>query len=401
MKDKAKEQLRIAMICDPIGSNNSGSVFSTLRFGKLLKARGQHVIFIAAKTKENKDESHRHGVKTFRYRGISLPKAGGWRLAFPSVNELKKVFQEEKINVVHIVLPMSGAIVAIKAARALGIKIVAHSHSQPENIFMDLPKFIQPTMNNLWNKYLAWVYSKAESLIYPSEMARTLLDKLSDQDQPSHVVSNGINLADFKPQEIGDFHERFSIPTDKIKLLFVGRLFPEKSIHTLINAIPHILKKHPHIHVLIVGGGHLRPKLEKLALGLKIEKHVTFLGIVSETDKIHAYNASDIFILPSLAELEGMVVLEAMACGKPIVISDAEMSASRYFVDGNGFLFKAEDHVNLAEQVLKIILDEDLRKKFGSASFEKVKQYDIHKSVELLEEIYYSALKSNRNKLRS
>ena len=392
MVEKNRKKLNIAMICDPIGSNNSGSVFSTIRFGKLLKGRGHHVIFIGAKTKENKDEIHNHGVKTYRFRSLPIPKGGGWHLAFPTVSELKKIFQDEKINVVHITLPMSGGVVAIKAARALNIKMVAHSHSQPENLFMDLPKFIQPTMNNLWNRYLAWTYSKAESLIYPSEMARSLLDKLSKKDQPSAVISNGINLSHFKPMEIGDFYDRYKIPKTAIKLLFVGRIFPEKSIDTIIKAMPHILEKNKDTHLMIVGGGHLRPKLEKLAETLGVEKNVTFLGIVSEEDKILAFNSCDIFILPSLAELEGMVVLEAMACGKPIIISDAEMSASKYFVDGNGLLFKTLDHKHLAEQTLKLIMDVDLRKKMCVLSFEQVKNYDINKSVEMLEEVYYKAV---------
>ncbi|MFA6300805.1 MAG: glycosyltransferase [Candidatus Paceibacterota bacterium] len=398
MTNKMEQKLGIAMICDPLGSNNSGSVFSTIRFGKLLKERGHHVIFVTAKTKGNPDESHNHGVKTYRYRGIPLPKGGGWKLAFPTVRELKKVFQEEKINVVHITLPMSGGIAALRAARALDIKIVAHSHSQPENLFMDLPKFIQPTMNNLWNKYLAWMYKKAESLIYPSEFAHSLLHQLSDKDQPFKVISNGINLEHFYSKDIGDFHERFNIPANKIKLLFVGRIYPEKSIDTLIKAIPHIIKKHQDVHVMIVGGGYLKPKLEKLVLDLKMEKHITFLGLVSEEDKVLAYNASDIFVLPSLAELEGMVVLEAMAVGKPIVVADAEMSASRFFVDGNGFLFKSKDHLDLAQQALKLIENANLRKEMGAISSEKIKNYDIHKSVELLEEVYYSALKNKPKK---
>ena len=327
-----KTKLRIAMICDPIGENKSGVVVSTLRFGKLLKERGHHVIFVGAKNHEHKGHSQHDGIKAYRYFGIPIPKGGGWHLAFPSVKKLKKVFQEEKINIVHIILPMSGAVVAIKAARALDIKIVAHSHSQPENLFMEMPNIIRPTLNNLWNRYLAWTYNKAESLIYPSEMARSLLDKLSKKNQPSTVISNGINLNHFKPMEVGDFYERFKIPKDKIKLLFVGRLFPEKSVDTLIKAMPQIIKKNPNTHLLLTGGGHLRSKLEKLVASLKMEEHITFLGLVSEEDKILAFNASDIFVLPSLAELEGMVVLEAMACGKPIIISDAEMSASRFFV---------------------------------------------------------------------
>jgi glycosyltransferase involved in cell wall biosynthesis len=392
MPKEPNKKLNIAMVCDPIGSNKSGVVVSTMRFAKLLTERGHHVIFIGARSKEHKGHSKHDGITAYRFRSLPVPKSGGWYLAFPTVKELKKVFTDEKIDVIHLLLPMSGAIVAIRAARALQIKIVAHSHSQPENLFMDMPKFIQPTLNNLWNKYLAWVYSQAESIIFPSELARSLLQKLNRENQPSAVVSNGINLEHFQLKEIGDFHEKFNIPDGKVKLLFVGRLFPEKSVDTIIKAIPHIIKKHPNTHALIVGAGHLRPKLEKLVQNLSVGKHVTFLGLISEEDKVLAYNASDIFILPSLAELEGMVVLEAMACGKPIIISDAPMSASRFFVDGNGFLFKTQDHEHLAEQVLKLITDADLRKKMGEKSYEKVKNYDINKSVEMLERVYYKAI---------
>ncbi|MEO5635388.1 MAG: alpha/beta fold hydrolase, partial [Candidatus Paceibacterota bacterium] len=336
------------------------------------------------------------GVKAYRYRSLPIPKSGGWYLAFPTVGELKKVFIEEKVDIVHILLPMSGAIVAIKAARALGIKIVAHSHSQPENLFMDMPKIIQPTLHNLWNKYLTWIYSKAESVIYPSEMARSLLHNLSPGGQPSTVISNGINLDEFKKKDIGDFCTRFNIPEKSLKLLFVGRLFPEKSVHTLIEAMPEIIKIQKDTHLMLAGSGFLRPKLEKLALKLGVASHVTFLGFVSEDDKILAYNACDIFLLPSLAELEGMAVLEAMACGKPIIISDTEMSASRYFVDGNGFLFKTSDHLSLSREILKLATNPELRKSMGEASLKKIKDYDINKSVSLLEEVYYSALGNNK-----
>ena len=391
-KEKNKTKLNIAMICDPIGNNKSGVVISTLRFAKLLKERGHNVIFIAARSKEHKDHSFYNGIKAYRFRSLPVPKSGGWNLAFPTVKELKKIFQEENINIVHIILPMSASVVAIKAARSLNIKMVAHSHSQPENLFTDMPKFIQPTLNNFWNSYLAWTYDKAESLIYPSKMAHMLLEKLSKKNQASHVISNGIDTNEFKPMPIGDFHIRFNIPEETTKLLFVGRLFPEKSVDTLIKAIPHIIKKHPDTHIMIVGDGHLRSKLEKLTKALDVEKFTTFLGLVSEKDKILAYNASDIFILPSLAELEGMVVLEAKACGKPIIIADSKMSASRFFVDGNGFLFESKNPKDLAEKAILLISDTNLREKMGKISLEKSKNYDILRSVEKLEEVYYSTL---------
>ncbi len=392
MVEKDKKKLNIAMICDPIGDNKSGVVISTLRFGKSLNERGHHVIFIGAKSGMVKNDDYNNGIKTYRYRSFPVPKSNGWNLAFPSVGELKKVFKEEKIDLIHMVLPMSGSIVAIKAAKSLGIKMIAHSHSQAENLFMDMPKPFKPFLFYIWNKYLVWLYSKAELLIYPSKMAYELLDKLSKKNKKSVVISNGINLEYFQKKDVGDFYERFKISNNKINLLFLGRLFPEKSVETIIKALPYIIEKNDNVHLIIVGAGYLRKKLEKLAEILEVDKYISFLGIISEEDKVSAYNSSDIFILPSLAELEGMVVLEAMACGKPIIVSDAEMSASRYFVEGNGFLFNKKDYRDLAKQALKLINSADLRKEMGEISLEKVKKYDIHKSITALENAYYSIL---------
>lgn len=389
---ETKRKLNIAFICDPVGSNKSGVVVSTIRFAKLLKKHGHHVVFIGAKSKEDREHGHHEEIRTYRFRSVPVPRSGGWNLAFPAPKELRSIFEKEKIDIVHSVLPMSGAVLSTMAARKMGIPVVAHSHSQPENLFMDMPRVAQPILAKIWNKYLAWIYGKSQWLIYPTEMAKSLLHDLGRSDQPSSVVSNGIDLEEYKPKEIGNFFARFKIPGGGVKLLYLGRLFPEKSIDTLIKAMPQILKKHEHTYLMIVGGGHLRTKLEKLTQNLGVEKHVTFLGLVSEEDKVLALNAGDIFILPSLAELEGMAVLEAMACGKPIVIADTEMSASRYFVDGNGFLFKAKNSADLADQVLKLVLDKNLREEMGKRSLEKIKDYDIHKSVEELEAIYYSAL---------
>lgn len=383
------------MICDPIGDYKAGVIVSTIRFAKLLQERGHTVIFIGANSGGEKGEGTFKGMRTYRYPGIPLPKSGGWHLAFPKVSELKRVFIKEEIDIVHIVLPMSGAISAIKAAKTLGIKIVAHSHSQPENLFMDMPKFLQPILGGLWNRYLAWVYSKAGSIIYPSEMAHELLSNLTRQGQFSAVVSNGIDTEEFRPLDIGDFNSRFAIPPGRSKLLFVGRLFPEKSIDTLIKALPAMKKQFGDAYVMIAGAGREREKLERLSKELGVADSVNFLGLISEEDKIRAYNACDIFVLSSLAELEGMVVLEAMACGKPILVSNAKMSASRFFVRENGFLFESRNPADLASQAAKLLSNPHLRKEMGHQSILRSKEYDIRKSVDKLEEIYHSALKDH------
>ena len=134
--------------------------------------------------------------------------------------------------------------------------------------------------------------------------------------------------------------------------------------------------------------------LRALATTLGVSDHVTFLGKVSDEDLLSAFNACALFTLPSILELEGMVVLEAMACGKPILIANAEMSASKYFVRENGLLFEPGNAQDLAIQALKILNDDALRTRMGENSLRDAQGYDIHESVRKLEEVYYSVVQS-------
>ena len=99
---------------------------------------------------------------------------------------------------------------------------------------------------------------------------------------------------------------------------------------------------------------------------------------------------ADIFVLPSLAELEGMAVLESMSCRNPILVANSKESASVDFVDGNGFLFKPKNPKDLAKKALILLKDEKLRKSMAQKSFENSRNYDINKSIDKLERVYYS-----------
>ncbi|MFA6273422.1 MAG: glycosyltransferase [Candidatus Paceibacterota bacterium] len=390
MENTESRKLNVAMICDPIGDYKAGVLVSAMRFSKLLAARGHKIIFIGARDKLNKENGFYHGIKTYRFRGVPLPKSDGWHLAFPTVTEIKEILIKEKIDIIHLWLPMSGALVATKAARALGIKIVAHSHSQPENLFSEAPKWIYGLLAKIWNKYLAWLYGKADAIIYPSELGREILHHLCGADKHSVVISNGVNTEEFKPADVGDFYERFNIPRNQFNLVYVGRLFPEKSVQTFIKALPLVLGKYPKSLAIIAGTGHLQTKLENLSVNLGVKDRVRFLGRVSDDDLIKVFNLATIFVSPSLAELEGMTVLEAMACGKPIITTDAEMNAARFFVTDNGLLFEPENVAVLAEKIGILLADDKLRAKMSAVSLEKARQYDIHQSVIKLENLYYS-----------
>ncbi len=145
--------------------------------------------------------------------------------------------------------------------------------------------------------------------------------------------------------------------------------------------------------LILVGDGELREKFEKLAKNLKVRNNVFFLGRIPEKNLIKAYNSCNIFILPSIAELEGMVVLEAMACGKPIIVSDSKETAAKYFVEKNGFVFKTNDEKDLAKKVNIILNNKKMERKMSEKSLKESRNYDINESISKLEKVYYSLIK--------
>jgi glycosyltransferase involved in cell wall biosynthesis len=394
---KTGKKLNIAIICDPISDNKAGVIVSTVRFSESLRSRGHNVIFIASKLPKGPSFDYFDGFKVYRFFSILVPKSEGqWRLGFPTFSDLKNIFINEKIDVVHIILPTPASAISARVANSLGIGMVAHSHSQPENIFLHLRNFLRWNFLNIaYNRYISWIYKKAGVVIYPSEFARKHLEKLNKNIR-GVVISNGVNMDVFKKTDPKAFIKKFQISRETVNVLFVGRLHPEKSVDTLIKSMSHLIRKKIKVHLYIVGGGHLENKLKKLTNRLKLDQHISFLGKISDEDLILAYNACDVFVLPSLAELEGMVVLEAMACGMPIIIANAEQSASVYFVSDNGFLFEPRNVRDLAKKIEILATDKKVREDMGKASLEKSRQYDMNQSVSKLEEVYYSVL-SNKS----
>jgi len=387
------KKLNIAIICDPITHEIGGSVVSTIRFAELLRDKGHNVILFAAKYPDDKDKEDFIGFKTYRFFSIGLPYfQKRFRIFYASANKLYKLFEKEKIDIVHTIMLTPSVLFSIKAARKLRLKVISHPHAQPENLIFNFPKIFQKkNIINFLYRLMVKISKRADVVIYPSKFAENEIKKI-DPLLNTIIVSNGVNLSKYKKFNPKNFLVKYSLNKKEKRILCVSRLQPEKSIETLIRSIPKVVKEFKNVHFDIVGLGLLREPLEKLSKELNIDKKLTFFGRLSEEDLLMAYNASDIFVHPSLAELEGMVVLEAMACGKPIIIANSAESASRFFVNNNGFLFEPKNSEDLAKKIIDLLKDENKRKKMGLESLKLSKKYDINSSVNSLEKIYFSLI---------
>lgn len=380
--------LRIAMVCDIVPGQAGGSYLSAVRFAERLRARGHHVILIGSRDSRQQPVENYNGIPVYQFFAIATPGSHRYYFqSFPTKRQLREVFEKEQIEIVHIMFASYSCGLAKKLAKEMGLALVAHIHTQPENVIAFLPKWLQTRF--VYNRvacYLANFVKDAKQIVCPSEMGKRIYLEV-DPFLPITVISNGVDPAVFHQIDPTPFKEKYRLTPSRKTILFIGRFTPEKDPMTVLKAFPEILKQ-VDAQLIMIGTGPLTVEAKAYTEEKALTDRVSFLGKVSDEDLLGALNACDVFVLPSHAELEGMVVLEAMACSKPILIADDPNSASRFFVKDNGYLFTPWDTYDLARKALTILRDNGLRKQMEAASAKDVLEYEIDASVKKLEEVY-------------
>jgi glycosyltransferase involved in cell wall biosynthesis len=379
-------KLRIAIVCDAINNFVGGSFLSALRFSELLAQRGHHVIIISSKYPSTPRIDQHKGIRIYRMPSFPVLYSGErLYLAYLCEKRIEDVLRKERVQLLHFMLPTPLSVSAIHAAEELGVRIVGHSHTQPDNWLAPVPlglATVRKNMIRLSYRYLTRIYGHAHAVVCPSEFSQHLL-KAHRLKVPTYAISNGVDTKRFRMQ---------ARTTKQQTMLFVGRLDKDKNVMLLIEAAAHIKKRLPDFKMLLVGNGAERKKLESRAQKLGVTDNIVFLGRVDDATLVKLYHQADLFVLPSLIELEGMVVLEAMACAKPLLISNSQTSASRFFVKGNGLLFNPHNARDLAKKAVLLLTDDALRKRMAKESLRQSKAYDIERSIDRLEKVYERVL---------
>ncbi|MEA3489045.1 MAG: glycosyltransferase [Candidatus Omnitrophota bacterium] len=171
--------------------------------------------------------------------------------------------------------------------------------------------------------------------------------------------------------------EELFLRQDKLYLISIGRFIKRKGFDFLIKATGLLRKQGNDIDLMLIGEGPERAALEKLSNKLGVSDHITFLDSVSDEKKFQYLAAADIYVLPSLHEGFGIVLLEAMYCGLPIVATN-EGGQTDIVEDGeNGLLVPPHDPAALADAIALLMKDPDQRQDMSSCNREYVKQYNI------------------------
>lgn len=293
----------------------------------------------------------------------------------------RKVLDAVRPDVVHSQSHIVIGRALTRIARQRGIPVIATNHVMAENIldFTTLP----PVLDKIVVK-LAWADAKrtfdmSRAVTTPTRKAAEFLEKTIDI-HGGIPISCGINKANYTP----DF-----TPRKHTRVLFVGRLTTEKHVEVTLAAVAKLATEIPEITLDLVGGGDQRRSLELTAQRLGITDRVVFYGRVPEDELRALYTKADVFAIASIAELQSIATMEAMASGLPIVAANA-VALPHLVQDGvNGYLFEpgnVDDLVDKLRRVLTAPADAYLR--MQEASLDGVEIHDIEKTLDTFEKLY-------------
>ena len=244
-----------------------------------------------------------------------------------------------------------------------------------------------PVLLGLVNKICQW---KVDGII---GVAPLNLKYFKEYSGPKIVIPNGIDLAVFNPR----VPKLKKYSDGKINILFLGRIEERKGLIYLLRAYKILEKTFSDLRLIIVGEGPLKENLEKWVKDNKL-KNVVFEGKVPEEKVASYYKSCDIFCSPAIfGESFGLVLVEAMACGKPVVAFANEGYKGVLTGKGARFLAKPRDYKTLAEKIEILIKDPKLRKEMGQWGIEEAKKYSWPKIASQVLD-FYQLCKKNKQK---
>lgn len=248
----------------------------------------------------------------------------------------------------------------------------------------------QPFLDNWYNALAKYVLREADEVITVSQYNAKNLLSLGVCLSKLHVIPNGYDETLFKPRSSCEARKKLGLPLNKKILLSVGNLVAIKGHTYLLDAMKLVLKERDDVLLVVVGIGPLSEILRKKTTELKLEKNLLFVGW-KEHEKIPVWmNACDVFVFPSLNESFGVVIIESMACGKPVVATCVGGVPEIVRRSDVGILVKPADPKSLSEGILEA-LNKDW---VAETILEFSRQYSFASIAEQITSVYNKAFQS-------
>lgn len=268
------------------------------------------------------------------------------------------------------------------------------------------------TMHNIWFKWdwrdylffggyqllLNYFVPDTQVVAISNSVAQHIKQRLKVPDNRVHTIYNAIPNVEITASKT-ILRQKLNIDETAFCVLFIGRLRIQKSVDTLLYAIVELKEIIPNISVQIVGegAGYQEEELKQLSVDLGLNDIVQFRGVTINPEDYFA--AADVFVLPSVFEGLGIVVLEAFRAALPVIATNIE-GPQELIEDGiNGLLFTPKDHQQLSQKIFLLYKDTDLRKRIGETGYHHYRdKFTIESYASKLENLYQQQLSKCQKK---
>ncbi|MDO8348420.1 MAG: glycosyltransferase [Rugosibacter sp.] len=258
-------------------------------------------------------------------------------------------------SLIHVQTPFAAHYAGIKLARRHGVPVIAtyHTHFE-EYLFHYLPFLPRSALRGVARRSARTQCNSLDAIVVPSQpMAQKLRDY--GVTTPLHVIPTGLPESQFVRGDGARFRAEHKIGPDRKIALFVGRAAFEKNIDFLIDVVSHAHRQHPDLLLVIAGEGPALPALRRKTRLAGLTNHVRFVGYLPrDTGLRDCYAAADVFTFASLTETQGLVLLEAMAIGLPVLAIPA-LGAAEIVSPQRGALAAADTPQDFANQLVDLL----------------------------------------------
>lgn len=269
-------------------------------------------------------------------------------------------------DLVHVQTPFSAHRAGVRLARAWGVPLVETWHTDFEHYFEHYARFVPaPLARRIARALARRIGREVDHLVVPSSAIDAGLGALG-VSTPRTVVPTGLAATEFAPADGARFRAAHGIALDRPVAVHVGRIAHEKNLRFLLEVADRVRRTVNDFLLVVAGEGPALADLHRRAAELGLDGYVRFVGYLERRQALpDCYRAGDLFVFASKTETQGLVLLEAMALGVPVVAL-AEQGTKDLLADGRGALVPRDDPDDFAAAVVRVLRDETLRARLAA-----------------------------------
>jgi glycosyltransferase involved in cell wall biosynthesis len=379
--------VRVAIFTNAYKPAISGVVTSISLFRQGLHAAGHETHIFAPDYEDDRDEE----PYVFRLPALDLSEQLNVSIVLPLKSLVELTLRGLQPAIIHSQHPVWMGDLAASFARELGLPLIFTFHTQYEQYARHYLPIAGKLAGHFTEERVRRYLQQCRHIIAPTESIRAMLaSKFGFREQVS-VIPTPVDFDRFRGAVAGDLRARHGLENREV-LLYVGRIAREKGLDLLLRAFAQVHARRPQTRLLLVGSGPYRDGAEHLRDKLGLDAAVTFVGAVPYAEIAPYYAAADLFVFSSTTETQGLVLLESLAAGTPVVAVSAP-GAADVLKDGGGRLTEATDD-DFAQGMLRVLEDEGQLSSLRQEAPAVAGRYSIDATTRLMIEVYEQAVRS-------